>query len=598
MFEKNKISIGLGFLTALVLICTIFPMASAAAKPYFYLDAIDGYAVDVDGDWKDDGFVVEYDVDCNGNRNVEVEATLYDPNGKAVDTDKDSFKASGIKDDVRTMVLVSSTNTKGYYSIYLALYTTSDGKLVDEVWIKNIYYYPGVPKASFYSVSAKAIDKDGDGYDDYIEVRFDVDIDQEVKRTVTITAELYKANGNTLLKTGKCSYTTVGDNRYSKTILLYPPKASGTIYYDVYVGVNLSSKNYDDTALIEDIKFNQKSTVGAYFVLSKVDAYTVDDNYDGYPDRIRAKFDVNLDEDTTEKVTVNGFLYNSKDEVVDSHYRSYYTTYDKADTEYLTFTPTNQVSSDIYAIHLNVNDYMDEVWIINILFVPSPPKPYFNSWQTSIRTVDTNNDGYDEYIKASFDVDVNKEAKIKVTVYGYLYDSKGDIVDYAKTTYDTYSTSIDPQEMKLVPTDMSKSDDYKVELTVRYSIYSDIITKTVRFDRENDPPVANAGENKKVKVNTEVQFSGAKSYDDEGDTLTFEWDFGDGTKGTGSNVKHTYTNLGTYKVTLKVTTPDGKTSTDTITVEVKEKVGLPGFEILLFLLAIGLVVLVLKKKKH
>lgn len=51
---------------------------------------------------------------------------------------------------------------------------------------------------------------------------------------------------------------------------------------------------------------------------------------------------------------------------------------------------------------------------------------------------------------------------------------------------------------------------------------------------------------------TEVTMSGAKSTDDDGDPLTYSWDFGDGTSASGDNVTHTYTQTGSYTITMKV----------------------------------------------
>ncbi|KGK28911.1 PKD domain-containing protein [Cellulophaga sp. E6(2014)] len=70
-----------------------------------------------------------------------------------------------------------------------------------------------------------------------------------------------------------------------------------------------------------------------------------------------------------------------------------------------------------------------------------------------------------------------------------------------------------------------------------------------------------------------VQFTGDTSSDpDTGDTLTYAWDFGDGTTATTANASHSFTTTGTYIVTFTVT-DDGTpalTSTDTITIIVTE----------------------------
>ncbi len=74
----------------------------------------------------------------------------------------------------------------------------------------------------------------------------------------------------------------------------------------------------------------------------------------------------------------------------------------------------------------------------------------------------------------------------------------------------------------------------------------------------NRPPVAHPGGPYSAYKRAAITFSGASSYDPDGDTLTYQWDFGDGTTATGPSVTHAFDTSGTHTVTLVV--HDGKAS--------------------------------------
>jgi outer membrane protein assembly factor BamB/plastocyanin len=81
-------------------------------------------------------------------------------------------------------------------------------------------------------------------------------------------------------------------------------------------------------------------------------------------------------------------------------------------------------------------------------------------------------------------------------------------------------------------------------------------------------PVANAGEDRTVNVGTTVTFDAGGSSDNVG-IVSYEWDFGDGTTGTGKTTTHIYANTGTYTVTLTAKDAAGNTATHTIAVTVE-----------------------------
>jgi PKD repeat protein len=65
----------------------------------------------------------------------------------------------------------------------------------------------------------------------------------------------------------------------------------------------------------------------------------------------------------------------------------------------------------------------------------------------------------------------------------------------------------------------------------------------------------------------EVHFS-AEGSDPDGDTLGYEWDFGDGGTAFGAQATHTYRSAGEYDATVTVTDPDGAAGTATVHVTV------------------------------
>lgn len=84
----------------------------------------------------------------------------------------------------------------------------------------------------------------------------------------------------------------------------------------------------------------------------------------------------------------------------------------------------------------------------------------------------------------------------------------------------------------------------------------------------NSPPVVNAGADRDAQIGEMLVFDGSSSHDSDADSLSFSWEFGDGTPvQAGMMVNHTYHSSGTFIVTLTVS--DGLVSmTDSVVVTV------------------------------
>ena len=83
-----------------------------------------------------------------------------------------------------------------------------------------------------------------------------------------------------------------------------------------------------------------------------------------------------------------------------------------------------------------------------------------------------------------------------------------------------------------------------------------------------NPPIADANGSYSGNEGSEIAFDGSASSDSDGSIVSYEWDFGDGTTGTGTTPSHAYVDNGSYTTTLTVTDNDGLTGTDIASVTV------------------------------
>ena len=110
----------------------------------------------------------------------------------------------------------------------------------------------------------------------------------------------------------------------------------------------------------------------------------------------------------------------------------------------------------------------------------------------------------------------------------------------------------------------------------------------------NDPPVAKITLSNSAEVEQKISFDGSGSYDPDSDQLSYLWDFGNGDSSTSENPSYSYKSTGTYFVTLKVSDAE-YSDTATASIKIKEKPGIPGFEII-FLIAAVVIILAINKK--
>jgi PKD repeat protein len=87
----------------------------------------------------------------------------------------------------------------------------------------------------------------------------------------------------------------------------------------------------------------------------------------------------------------------------------------------------------------------------------------------------------------------------------------------------------------------SSADNYTVELVVeddRGGSTSDVTSAEVTAPSINTAPIANPGGPYSGETGVEVRFDGTASADPNGDSLFYDWNFGDGSTGTGATPAH------------------------------------------------------------
>ncbi|MEM2166297.1 MAG: PKD domain-containing protein, partial [Candidatus Bathyarchaeia archaeon] len=119
----------------------------------------------------------------------------------------------------------------------------------------------------------------------------------------------------------------------------------------------------------------------------------------------------------------------------------------------------------------------------------------------------------------------------------------------------------------------------------------------IKLDKSK--PIANAGQNQKVNVGDTVILDASASTDNIG-IISYEWDFGDGEKGTGVKVAHIYNKAGTYTVTLVVKDGAGNIDTHSITITVAEIFPTPLIfaAIILAVIIVTIIILVLLRRQR
>jgi PKD repeat protein len=150
---------------------------------------------------------------------------------------------------------------------------------------------------------------------------------------------------------------------------------------------------------------------------------------------------------------------------------------------------------------------------------------------------------------------------------GSIGGSEGTIVSWYWTFGDGAVSSQQNPTHKYTASGM-----YTVTLKVANNygqIDNDTTTATItKLSPNQTPPVADAGGPYLGVVGSPVTFNGSGSSDADGTIVSYGWNFGDSTTGTGITPTHTYTTAGNYTVILTVTDNDTLTHSNSTTAKI------------------------------
>jgi len=121
---------------------------------------------------------------------------------------------------------------------------------------------------------------------------------------------------------------------------------------------------------------------------------------------------------------------------------------------------------------------------------------------------------------------------------------------------------------------------YANKFTVSLTVLADDKTSstcqaTVVMNYEPGPPNCDPGGPYYGLINEPIEFDGSRSSDPDGFLIAYDWDFGDGSTGTGTKPAHAYSVVGTYTVSLMITDNDGASSVCTTTASIHHGEGTP-----------------------
>jgi PKD repeat protein len=202
------------------------------------------------------------------------------------------------------------------------------------------------------------------------------------------------------------------------------------------------------------------------------------------------------------------------------------------------------------------------------------------------------------------------EMGVEYTFISSTYDSNGEQIryrfDWGDGNYSNWSDFISSNTSVSMSHQWSAISNYSIRVMAQdengsNSSWSPALSVTVSQAESGEiPPVADVNVSGNVSASQIIVFNASGSYDIDGVIVSYQWDFGDGTTGSGVSPEHVYEDPGEYTVNLVITDNNGNTYSKTMTVniasETKEEQSEEQQEVLLLhfgIIFVGLIVFII-----
>jgi PKD repeat protein len=406
-----------------------------------------------------------------------------------------------------------------------------------------------------------------------------------------------------------------------------------------FTSIALDSTNHPHIVYRDQTEGNLKYAQDPDESFRPIDISTFDSDSDGYDDAVTMIIDADTTYSGSLVITVNISLINQVEVDVSSYSVSWGITGSNDDAQTIILATTLDWAYGWYDLEITLYDDMqmleDYQYLSNAVELypldytppsltiqvegsgttfPDPGSTVYA--EGSIVLVDASPDEgwiFDHWLLD--DVNAGSESPIEVTMdtshtlVAVFIASSGDDqpleieVSGSGTTQPAPGMHTYPQDSDVVVTALPESGwqlDYWLLDSVEVGSQANI-TVTMDSDHavvavftpiddsvDDQPPIAEAGDDQSVAKNTDVTFDATSSSDNIG-IVEYHWDFGDGTTDTGVTCTHRYTTAGSYTVTLTVIDAAEHSDVDTLQVTVSSDESIPGFELWMLIPVIGIV---------